>query len=66
MTTEQKLIVSLLPKSGPKAHKLPKAIEDLEHAQLFLMISSRLTALYFVKYAPPAGLDMLTRWTRSR
>jgi len=31
----------------------------LEHAQLFLMISSRLTALYFVKNAPQAGLDML-------
>jgi len=38
----------------------PRCRKDtLEHAQLFLMISSRLTALYFVKYALHAGLDML-------
>jgi len=31
----------------------------LEHARLFLMISSKLTAPYFVKYPLHAGLAML-------
>jgi len=34
----------------------------LEHAQLFLMISSRLAAPYFVKYASHAGLHILERF----